>query len=73
MLPKFVKKNPDEVQENQEKIEVFVKENLNDKDKRNFYLNDKFNPKYFFNSEIYKKIKDLKDLFLKFDEDGSST
>jgi len=51
------------------KLKAFLKENNKKPDK---FANIKITPKYFFSNFVMNKIKKLRDIFLEFDEDGSS-
>lgn len=49
-----------------------IKQFLEQQKKADKFINMKITPKYFFSKFIMKKIKKLRDIFLEFDEDGSS-
>lgn len=51
------------------KLKKFLKENNEKKEK---FKNIKITPKYFFSQLIMNKITKLRDIFLEFDDDGSS-
>lgn len=51
------------------KLKQFLKEYYKKEDK---FSNIQITPKYFFSELIMNKIKKLRDIFLEFDEDGSS-
>lgn len=51
------------------KLKQFLKEYYKKSDN---YKNIEITPKYFFSELIMNKIKKLRDIFLEFDEDGSS-
>ena len=59
----------EEVNTRKYKIKKFLKENNKKTDK---FSNIKITPKYFFSNSMINKIKKLRDIFLEFDEDGSS-
>ncbi len=50
-------------------LKKFLKEFYKKEDK---FKNIQITPKYFFSELIMNKIKKLRDIFLEFDEDGSS-
>jgi hypothetical protein len=49
-----------------------IKKYLNGNTIQDKFSNIKITPKYFFSNFLMKKIKKLRDIFLEFDEDGSS-
>jgi len=51
------------------KLKQFLKDYYKKADK---FKNIEITPKYFFSELIMNKIKKLRDIFLEFDEDGSS-
>jgi hypothetical protein len=51
------------------KLKAFLKENNKEPDK---FSNINITPKYLYSKFIMNKIKKLRDIFLEFDEDGSS-
>jgi len=50
-------------------LKWFLKEHLQPDDKfKNYHIN----PKYLYSNQFFDKIKKLRDIFMEFDEDGSS-
>jgi len=68
LLPNDGKCMNEDINSKKYKIKQFLDGNI----KPDKFNNIKITPKYFFSNFIMKKIKKLRDIFLEFDNDGSS-